>query len=92
MDINEYKKYLNKDVAGVMLTSPNTLGLFNPQIKIYAIWRTALMRWCIMMEPTLMRYWENCVGDVGFDIVHLNLHKTFATRTAAADRAQDLWE
>lgn len=31
------------------------------------------------------------VGDVGFDIVHLNLHKTFATPTAAADRARDRW-
>lgn len=80
MDINEYKKYLNKDVAGVMLTSPNTLGLFNPQIKDI----------CDMAHSVdALVYYDganlNAIlgklrpGDVGFDIVHLNLHKTFAT-------------
>ncbi|MCX8082376.1 MAG: aminomethyl-transferring glycine dehydrogenase subunit GcvPB [bacterium] len=80
MDINEYKKHLNEDVAGVMLTCPNTLGIFNPHIKEI----------CDMAHKVdALMYYDganlNAIlgklrpGDVGFDIVHLNLHKTFAT-------------
>jgi len=80
MDINEYKKRLNGDVAGVMLTCPNTAGIFNPSIK----------KICDMGHSVdALMYYDganlNAIlgklrpGDVGFDIVHLNLHKTFAT-------------
>jgi glycine dehydrogenase subunit 2 len=80
MDIDEYKKHLNKEVAGVMLTCPNTLGIFNPRIKEI----------CDMAHSVdALMYYDganlNAIlgklrpGDVGFDIVHLNLHKTFAT-------------
>lgn len=80
MDIDEYKKHLNEDVAGVMLTCPNTLGIFNPHIKEI----------CDMAHSVdALMYYDganlNAIlgklrpGDVGFDIVHLNLHKTFAT-------------
>lgn len=80
MDINEYKKHLTFEVAGVMLTCPNTLGIFNPAIKEI----------CDMAHNVdALMYYDganlNAIlgklrpGDVGFDIVHLNLHKTFAT-------------
>ncbi|HNS33028.1 MAG TPA: aminomethyl-transferring glycine dehydrogenase subunit GcvPB [bacterium] len=80
MDINQYRKHLNEDVAGVMLTCPNTLGIFNPRIKEI----------CEMGHKVdALLYYDganlNAIlgklrpGDVGFDIVHLNLHKTFAT-------------
>ena len=80
MDINEFKQKLNKDVAGVMLTCPNTLGVFNPRIK--EICDAA-------HKAGALVYYDganlNAIlgkarpGDLGFDIVHLNLHKTFAT-------------
>jgi len=80
MDIDEYKKHLSEDVAGVMLTCPNTLGIFNPRIKEI----------CDLGHGVdALMYYDganlNAIlgklrpGDVGFDIVHLNLHKTFAT-------------
>ena len=80
MDISDYKKHLNKEIAGVMLTCPNTLGIFNPNIKEI----------CDMAHSVdALMYYDganlNAIlgklrpGDVGFDIVHLNLHKTFAT-------------
>ena len=80
MDIEEFKKHFSSDVAGVMLTCPNTLGLFNPHIKEIAD--------LVHSEDGLMYYDGanmNAImgkarpGDLGFDIVHLNLHKTFAT-------------
>jgi len=80
MNINEYKKHINKDVAGVMLTCPNTIGLFNPMIKEICD---------IAHSVDALMYYDganlNAIlgkvrpGDIGFDIVHLNLHKTFAT-------------
>ena len=80
MDINEYGKHLGEDVAGVMLTCPNTLGILNPRVKEI----------CEMGHKAgALMYYDganlNAIlgkmrpGDVGFDIVHLNLHKTFAT-------------
>ena len=80
MDIEALKKELNDEVAGVMLTCPNTLGLFNPQVK----------KICDLIHSVDgLAYYDganlNAItgkvrpGDLGFDIVHLNLHKTFAT-------------
>jgi glycine dehydrogenase subunit 2 len=80
MDINAFKKLLNKEVAGMMLTCPNTLGLFNPHIREI----------CDLIHSVDgLAYYDganlNAIvgkarpGDFGFDIVHLNLHKTFAT-------------
>ncbi len=80
MDINAVKKLLNDEVAGLMLTCPNTLGLFNPHIK----------KICDLIHSVDgLAYYDganlNAIvgkarpGDFGFDIVHLNLHKTFAT-------------
>jgi glycine dehydrogenase subunit 2 len=80
MDIEALKKSLNNEVAALMLTCPNTLGLFNPHIKEI----------CDLIHSVDgLAYYDganlNAIvgkarpGDFGFDIVHLNLHKTFAT-------------
>jgi len=80
MDIDALKRELNDQVAGIMLTSPNTLGLFNS--RIHEI--------CDLIHSVDgLAYYDganlNAIvgkarpGDFGFDIVHLNLHKTFAT-------------
>ena len=68
------------DVAGIMLTNPNTLGLFEEDIAEIA---------AAVHDVGGLLYYDganlNAIlgvvrpGDMGFDIVHLNLHKTFAT-------------
>ncbi|MDL1970165.1 MAG: aminomethyl-transferring glycine dehydrogenase subunit GcvPB [Candidatus Desulfofervidaceae bacterium] len=80
MDFKKYKEKLNDEVAAVMLTCPNTLGLFNPHIKEIAD---------LAHKAGALMYYDganlNAImgkirpGDVGFNVVHLNLHKTFAT-------------
>ena len=80
MDLVEYQKHLNNEVAAVMLTCPDTLGIFNPQIKKIAD---------MAHEVGALMYYDGAnlnamlgkarPGDLGFDVVHLNLHKTFAT-------------
>jgi len=80
MDMQMYKEKLNQDVAGVMLTCPNTLGIFNSDIKNICD---------AAHDVGALVYYDganlNAIlgkarpGDLGFDIVHLNLHKTFAT-------------
>ena len=80
MDIDALKAALNDEVAGIMLTCPSTLGLFDPRIKEI----------CDLVHSVDgLAYYDganlNAIvglarpGDFGFDIVHLNLHKTFAT-------------
>ncbi|MFA5143308.1 MAG: aminomethyl-transferring glycine dehydrogenase subunit GcvPB [Candidatus Omnitrophota bacterium] len=80
MDLEEYKKRMNNDVAAVMLTCPDTLGLFNPHIKEISD---------IAHKAGALMYYDGAnlnamlgkcrPGDIGFDVVHINLHKTFAT-------------
>lgn len=80
MDFDAFKSELDDDVAAVMLTCPNTLGLFNPQIRDIAdkLHEVDGLMYCDganfnailgRMKPT----------DAGFDLMHVNLHKTFAT-------------
>ncbi len=80
MDMNALKEALHDHVAGLMLTCPDTLGIFNPRIKEI----------CDLVHSVDgLVYYDganlNAIvgkarpGDFGFDIVHLNLHKTFAT-------------
>ena len=79
MDIEALQRALNGDVAGIMLTCPSTLGLFDPHIREI----------CDLVHSVDgLAYYDganlNAIvgkakpGDFGFDIVHLNLHKTFA--------------
>ena len=80
VDIEALKELLDKDVAAIMMTNPNTLGIFEENVlEISKLMHengsllyydganfNAVMGWT---NPALM----------GFDIVHLNLHKTFST-------------
>ena len=80
MDLKIFKEKLNDEVAGIMLTCPNTLGLFNPHIKEIcqlAHKVDALMYYDGANLNAIMGKVKP--GDIGFDIVHINLHKTFAT-------------
>jgi glycine dehydrogenase subunit 2 len=80
VDLVKLKAALGPDVAGIMLTNPNTLGLFEEEITEIA---------AAVHEVGGLLYYDganlNAIlgvvrpGDMGFDIVHMNLHKTFAT-------------
>jgi glycine dehydrogenase subunit 2 len=80
MDIDAFREMVNDETAGLMLTCPNTLGIFNPHIKEICD---------IIHSVDGLAYYDganlNAIagrakpGDFGFDIVHFNLHKTFAT-------------
>ncbi len=80
MDVDALKEMVDEETAGLMITSPNTLGLFNPHIGEICK---------IIHEVDGLMYYDganlNAVlgkirpGDLGFDIVHINLHKTFST-------------
>lgn len=80
MDMELFRQAMNDEVAAVMMTCPNTLGLFNPYIKEVAD---------IAHSFDALMYYDganlNAImgkvrpGDLGFDVVHVNLHKTFGT-------------
>ena len=80
VDLEKLRAAAGPDTAGLMLTNPNTVGLFDPQI---------LEITQIVHDAGGLCYYDganlNAVmgvarpGDMGFDVVHLNLHKTFST-------------
>lgn len=80
MDMEAFKKELDDKTAALMLTCPNTLGIFNRNISIIAE---------LAHEKDALLYYDGAnfnaligrcrPGDLGFDVVHLNLHKTFST-------------
>ncbi len=80
VDMQALTEVLDDRVAGLMLTNPNTLGLFDPNVlKI-----TALVHrhggLCYYDGANLNAIMGRVrPGDMGFDMVHLNLHKTFST-------------
>ncbi|MFX1314369.1 MAG: aminomethyl-transferring glycine dehydrogenase subunit GcvPB [Promethearchaeota archaeon] len=68
------------DVAGIMLTNPNTLGVFDRKIKEITRIVHSNDGLCYYDGANLNPMLGICrPGDMGFDIVHLNLHKTFST-------------
>lgn len=80
VDVESLKPLLGDDLAGIMLTNPNTLGLFEKDIKEIA----SLIHGCgglLYYDGANMNPLLGVVrpGDMGFDIMHLNLHKTFST-------------
>ncbi len=80
VDPEALKQNLNEEVAAFMVTNPNTLGLFETEIiKISEMVHNvgALM----YMDGANLNALLGIVrpGDIGFDIVHFNLHKTFST-------------
>ncbi|MDY2671177.1 MAG: aminomethyl-transferring glycine dehydrogenase subunit GcvPB [Anaerovoracaceae bacterium] len=80
VDLDALREAVGPDTAGLMLTNPNTLGIFDRNIKEITD---------IIHEAGGLCYYDganlNAVigearpGDMGFDVVHLNLHKTFST-------------
>ncbi|MHA1791505.1 MAG: aminomethyl-transferring glycine dehydrogenase subunit GcvPB [Promethearchaeota archaeon] len=81
VNLDELKAALQPgDVAGIMLTNPNTLGLFEENIlEITRIVHEA-GGLCYYDGANLNGLCGICrPGDMGFDIIHLNLHKTFST-------------
>ena len=80
MDLKIYKERLNEDTAAVMLTCPNTLGIFNPDIKEVCDLAHSVGAFMYYDGANLNAIMGRCrPGDIGFDIVHLNPHKTFST-------------
>lgn len=80
VDVDALKPLLGPDIAGIMLTNPNTLGLFEKDIKQIA----GLVHGCgglLYYDGANMNPLLGVVrpGDMGFDVMHLNLHKTFST-------------
>jgi glycine dehydrogenase subunit 2 len=80
VDVEALRQAASSRTAGLMLTNPNTLGLFEEDIKDIV---------GIIHEVGGLAYYDganlNAImgkirpGDMGFDIVHMNLHKTFST-------------
>ncbi len=78
----EHLKFAMKggDIAGIMLTNPNTLGLFERNIKEITEIVHENGGLCYYDGANLNPLLGTCrPGDMGFDIIHVNLHKTFAT-------------
>lgn len=80
VDLEALKELLDESVAAIMLTNPNTLGLFESDIAEIAD---------LVHSVGGLLYYDganlNAImgmsrpGDMGFDVIHLNLHKTFST-------------
>ncbi|MEN8221854.1 MAG: aminomethyl-transferring glycine dehydrogenase subunit GcvPB [Acidobacteriota bacterium] len=80
IDLEELKEHLNEDVAALMMTNPNTLGIFEKNIVEIsdALHRNGSL---LYMDGANMNAFLGIVrpGDIGADVIHLNLHKTFST-------------
>ncbi len=80
VDVRDFAQHLDEHVAAIMLTNPNTLGVFEKDI---------LQISQLAHEAGTLLYYDGAnlnalvglarPGDMGFDVVHLNLHKTFST-------------
>lgn len=80
VDLEKLREAVGDDTAGLMLTNPNTVGLFDKNIQAITE---------IIHQAGGLVYYDganlNAImgtarpGDMGFDVVHLNLHKTFST-------------
>ncbi|HEU4965648.1 MAG TPA: aminomethyl-transferring glycine dehydrogenase subunit GcvPB [Bacilli bacterium] len=80
VDLDALRQAVNEDTAALMLTNPSTLGLFEDQIiEIAEIVHEAggLLYYDGANANAILGYARP--GDMGFDVVHLNLHKTFTT-------------
>jgi glycine dehydrogenase subunit 2 len=80
VDVSALAAQMNEDVAGLMLTNPNTLGIFEQEIhKIAEILHSK--GGLLYMDGANMNalVGKTRPGDFGVDVMHLNLHKTFST-------------
>jgi len=80
VDVEALKAALDTDVAAFMLTNPNTLGLFDPQILeiTQAVHAVGAYAYCDGANMNAILGIAR-PGDMGFDALHINLHKTFST-------------
>jgi glycine dehydrogenase subunit 2 len=80
IDIDTLRSYCNDSVAGLMLTNPNTLGLFEEHV-LEVIQVVHDCGGLVYGDGANMNAMLGVVrpGDLGFDILHYNLHKTFST-------------
>ncbi|MBF0521694.1 MAG: aminomethyl-transferring glycine dehydrogenase subunit GcvPB [Candidatus Omnitrophica bacterium] len=80
MDLEAAKKHINQDVAGMMLTCPDTHGVFNPHIDEIAELIHKVDGLMYYDGANLNATLGRCrPGDIGFDVIHINIHKTFST-------------
>ncbi|MBR4793009.1 MAG: aminomethyl-transferring glycine dehydrogenase subunit GcvPB [Bacteroidaceae bacterium] len=80
VDVEDLKPLLDDTIAGIMMTNPNTLGLFEKDIREIA---------SLVHAAGGLLYYDGAnmnpligtvrPGDMGFDVMHLNLHKSFST-------------
>ena len=80
VDVDDLKTHLDDTIAAMMMTNPNTLGLFESEIPEIAR---------LVHECGALMYYDGAnlnpmlgacrPGDMGFDVMHINLHKTFST-------------
>ena len=74
------RKPLGPNTAGIMLTNPSTLGVFERRIMKLRKWFTTLAGLLYYDGANLNAILGKVrPGDMGFDVIHLNLHKTFST-------------
>jgi len=80
VDLEALKAALDTDVAALMLTNPNTLGLFDPNIVAIteAVHAVGALAYCDGANMNAIMG-KARPGDMGFDAMHINLHKTFST-------------
>ena len=80
VDLDALRAALDTDVAGIMLTNPNTAGLFEEDIAEIAA-EVHKIGGLLYYDGANLNAILGVVrpGDMGFDIIHMNLHKTFAT-------------
>lgn len=80
VDMDALRSELGDDTAGIMLTCPNTLGLFDPNVRKVCdlVHEAGGLCYCdgANLNAIIGRVRP---GDLGFDVMHVNLHKTFAT-------------
>ena len=80
VDVDALARLVDDQVAGLMLTNPNTLGLFEEEIERITALVHGVGGLVYYDGANLNAIMGHCrPGDMGFDIVHINTHKTFAT-------------
>ena len=80
IDIEDLSQNMTDEVAALMITNPNTLGIFETDIKKIAQIVHAKQGFIYMDGANMNALTGICrPGDIGADVIHLNLHKTFST-------------
>jgi len=80
IDLNDLEEKMTEEVAGLMITNPNTLGLFEEEVE-QIVDIVHKYDGIVYMDGANLNalLGITCPGDMGFDITHINLHKTFST-------------